>query len=317
MSITRCALAIITERGQRVVSPTLSTLEHEEEDFIERHVRELRGQTEVGDARGRFREGSNLLSDIGLAISGSEAEFLDVASRFVNQLAEAMQRVNATSSCVVAVVTQHSNNSGTLTLLKLDAEIEAAQLEQTAAGIRLRVFDDLLPRPGDIQKGFSWPDPRDPDSEIVLLDRVRMGSATKYFQNAFGMDASPKPKETEDALARELSLLPFADVEHAMSAVADGGPAERVVERIQNVVPGFQPVSKELSTHDGLPGVIRPGFKNAKVKYEADGFELIVPLANSNRVRTVRDGMGFVTSIRTGIALTPVEPDDSLDGGVG
>lgn len=314
MSITRCALAVITDRGQNYVPPTLSTLDRDEEDFIERHVDELRAQTDVGDARGRFRDGSHLLSDIQLAISGSDSDFVAAATRFVVQLADAMKGVNANSSCVVALVTQGVGEAAVLTLLKLDAEIEAAQLEQTESGIRLHVFDDLLPRPGDIQKGFSWPDPRYPDSEIVLLDRVRMGSATKYFQRAFGMDASPKPKETEDALAKELALLPFADVESAMDAVGNGGPAERVVERIREAVPTFQPVAKELSTHEGLPGVIRPGFRNAKVRYEADGFELVVPLSGSNRVRTVRDGLGYLTTIRTGVPLTPVEASGDGDG---
>ena len=306
MSITRCALAVITDRGHSVVAPTLSELDPAETDFLERHIDELRSQVSAGDARGRFRASSNLEIDIATALAGDEAAYLAVASRLVDQLATSMRSVH-TTSCVVALVAQVESGESRLTLLKLDAEIEAAQLEQTADGIRLRVFDDLLPSPGDIQKGLSWPDPRAPDSELIVLDRVRRGSAARYFQTAFGLYASPRPKDTEDALMVEISILSPLDAETALSVVGDGGPADQVVARIREAVPSFSPTAQELVPHEGIAGFIRPAFDGTSaVKFEADGIQVSVPLRKRGSIQTVREGTGFVTTIRTSTPLTPI-----------
>lgn len=306
MTILRCALAVITDRGHNVVPPSLSDLDPVEEDFLERHVAELRSQTGVGDARGRFRDTSSLSDDINSALAADGDAFVAIAARLVTQLAVAMQGVNS-SSCVVALIVQDFAAERRFTLLKLDAEIEAAQLEQTADGIKLHVFDDLLPRPGDIQKGLSWPDPRSPDSDLIVLDRVRHGSAAKYFQLAFGIVASPRPKDTEDALMIELAQMSPTDAQLAVTAIGQGGPAEQVVARIRDVVPGFAPASHELVPVDGPPGYIRSSFDGtAPVKFQADGVQLSVPVSMRAAVETHREGTGYVTTIRTSTPLTPV-----------
>lgn len=309
MTISRCALAVITERGKKVVEPTISDLDEAEEDFLERHVSELRLQTRVGDARGRFATGSGLLAEIELGVSGSDDQFIEVAKAMVARLAAAMQKVHATSSCVVALVVQASvTGSAHVSLLKLDAEIEAAQLEQTKEGaIKLHVFDDLLPSPGEIQKGFSWPDPRAPESELVVLDKVRHGSATKYFQTAFGIDASPRPKDTEDALVREILDLPSAERAAAIQAVGEGGPADGVVDRIRSSVASFDPGSEELGGQGRMAGFVRPGFSaTARATFEADGIEISVPLSKADAIESHPEGTGYVTVIRTSTPLRAV-----------
>ena len=100
--IEKCALAVITKRGRNVVSPTMSRLDEQEEDFLLRHIQRLRDKTNADDTRGRMRDNSTLLEDFAMAIEASGEEFLTIAERLVRQLAEAMQRVNSTASCVVA-----------------------------------------------------------------------------------------------------------------------------------------------------------------------------------------------------------------------
>ncbi|MGZ1489490.1 hypothetical protein [Brevibacterium sediminis] len=309
--IEKCALAVITERGRSVIPPTWSDLDEEEEDFLVRHVERLRKASNAAETRGRFRPDSTLERDFSDALTAHGDSFVEVAHRLVQQLASAMQGVNS-ASCVVAFVveTPSGGSERTVSLLKLDAEIEAAQLDRSGQGVRLRVFKDLLPRPGDIQKGLSWPDPRAPHSTLIVLDAVLQGTA-KYFQNAFRIDASPNARNTEMALVDEISELPPAQVAAAVAAVGDGGDAEEVVDRVRSVLPSFAVVAPELGAGGAMPGRVRPQFSAlAKKSYEADGIEVKVPLSRVEQIRTRRVGTQYETVITTSTPLTPIESGD-------
>ena len=135
-----------------------------------------------------------------------------------------MKGVGNAPDCVVAFLTTGSSPADATSLLKLDAEIEAAHLEQTKQGIRLRVFQDLLPQPGELQKGISWPDPRAPQSDVIVLDHVKAGTAAYYFQNAMHIDASARAVDTERALLDAITALPQDQITVAAEAAAEGGP---------------------------------------------------------------------------------------------
>jgi hypothetical protein len=309
--IEKCALAVITDRGRNVIPATWSDLDEDEEDFLVRHVERLRKTTNASETRGRFRPDSTLEQDFTEALTADRSAFVAVAGRLVQQLADAMQGVNS-ASCVVAFVVeaQQGGVNRTVSLLKLDAEVEAAQLDRTSDGVRLRVFKDLLPRPGDIQKGLSWPDPRAPHSTLVVLDAIVEGTA-KYFQNAYRIDASPNARITERALIEELSELPPARIAAAVAAVGHGGDAETVIERIRGQVPRFIVTAPELGAGGAMPGMIRPQFATVvKKTYEADEIELKLPLARMSQVQTHQVGTGYETVILTSTPLTPVEQDD-------
>jgi hypothetical protein len=311
--IQRCALAVITKRGHSIVPPSISALERDEEDFLHRHVERLRSAVKATDARGRLRPGSTLAADMANALTASDDDFLAFADRLVDELAKAMKSVGNAPDCVVAVLTEGPGSANTTSLLKLDAEIEAAQLEQTRQGIRLRVFQDLLPRPGDLQKGISWPDPRSPESEVIVLDHVKAGTAALYFQSAMRIDASPRAIDTERALLDAISELPEAQVAAAVAAASDGGTAERVVERIRQTVPSFQPTAAELGAGGALAGPIRPGFSTTAMRtFSADGIELKIRLDRLTRVRTHLVGSEYRTTIVTSTPLTPVETERSV-----
>lgn len=311
-----CSLAVVTERGRNVIPPSVSSLADDEEDFLQRHVDKLRGEaTKEQSPRGRFREGSALLEGLQAALAGDASAFGEVATGFVDSLAKSMLGVANSLDCVVALVTDGSQSGPEhVSLLKLDAEIEAAQLQQAQDGIRLRVFRDLLPRPGELQKGLSWPDPRDPQSTIIIKDR-NAGHTALYFQNAFGIDASPAAVDCERALVDSLadSLSP-SDAAEALKMVGDGGPADEVVARIRNRYPNFQPTAPELGVGGALAGRIRPrNVKIQKKKFNADGIDLFVPLDRLDRVKTRMQDGHFETRITTSTPLTPVSPPDLSD----
>src|SRR6266568_7484054 len=289
-----CALAVITDRGRNVISPSVSPLAVDEEDFLQRHVNELRGEAmKEQSPRGRFRQGSTLLGDLESVLSSNATTFGTVATGLVDSLAKAMRGVPNALDCVVALVTDGSPSGPEhVSVLKLDAEIEAAQLQQAQGGIRLRVFRDLLPRPGELQKGLSWPDPRDPQSTIVIKDR-NPGHTAFYFQNAFGVDASPAAVDSERAFINALAEgLPPSDAAEALNLVGDGGPADEVVARVRERYPNFQPDAPELGAGGALAGRIRSrNVRIQKKKFSADGIDLLVPLDRLDRVSTrQRDG---------------------------
>lgn len=308
MAISKCALAVITKRGRDVIPAAWNDLAEDEADFLERHVVELREHVQEGDARGKFTSGSTLQGEFEAALTADREAFVEIANRLVDSLATEMRRVNS-SACVLAFIVEEFLDSSQVTLLKLDAEIEGARLEQIAGGIRLRVFDDLLPRPGEIQKGLSWPDPRSPESDVVLLDRVAHGSATIYLQHAYGIVASPASKAVEDVLRRDLAQLRGDDFERAVEAIGDGGRVTEVVARVRDRVPHFSTMASHAPA-DGAPeGYVRASFSAAEpIRYEANGIKLLVPPRHRSAVRTRREGTEFVTEIRTSTPLTP--PDD-------
>ncbi|MDY1004697.1 hypothetical protein [Curtobacterium sp. CFBP9011] len=306
--IEKCALGVITERGKKVLDPTWSNLGDHEEDFLRRHIDEVRATATDEQTRGRFRPDSSLESDLMAALDATEqSEFVDIAKRLVQKLATAMLPVAAKASCVVALIVSSDGDGKSVTLLKLDAEIEAARLMQIMGEIRLEVFDDLLPSPGEIQKGISWPDPRQ-HSDLIIRDKQAgaMAGTAQYFLNAYKIDASPTAKLTEQALVKAMSVLAPSKVADAVAAAGDGGSANDVITRIHQDVPELDGSAKALGGHGAIPGIIRPSFATtSKQTYEAHGIELKVPLAEIGRVTSRQEGTVWVTEVRTDLPLVP------------
>lgn len=314
--IHRCALGLIEDRGRKVTAPTMNDLDTEEQDFLTRHVDELRGRwNNEGAVYCTFAYGSPTLPDFQSALECCDEDFLEIAARMAQALCATMTGSPAAHpTCVVALLTSGDTNHNPehVTFLKLDAKIEAAQLEQAKAqgGIRLRVFKDLLPHPGDLQKGFSWPDPRDPSSHLVFHDTNR-GDAAMYFPNAFGLQVSSKATETERALVDELyAQLGSTNARRAVASVdAAGGRADAVVATIREEFPEFQPVTRPLGAGGALPGVIRPHQLGVRpVVLKADGIEVRVPAHMLDAITSEPEGDGWVTIIRTSQPL--IDPDD-------
>lgn len=312
--IQKCALAIIAKRGLSVEGPTLSSVDSEEEDFLRRHALELRATVGNSHARGRFRAGSFLQADLERLLVADDREFLQIAERHASRLAAEMEKTSNAKACVLALLVELADDQSLeVSLLKLDAEIEAAEMRRDAGQLRLHVYQDLLPRPGEIQKGFSWPDPRS-GSDVIVLDKNAAGSSTLYFRDAFEIDVSPKAVDTEAALVDAIASLPAPDRDSAVAAADPGGDAEEVVSRIRARVPGFAPTAAQLGGDGSLPGRIRPKFGvTAKRVFVADGIELKVPITALDRIESHREGDRWVTTITTDVRLIDTGGDDSVD----
>jgi hypothetical protein len=288
----------------------LSDLAEDEADFLQRHIDALRADALKEDTpRGRFRSGSTLEEEFGALLARDCPRFEQIASGLVDSLAKAMRGTPRALDCVVALVTDGRRDSVPehVSLLKLDAMIEAAQLEKVRSGIRLRVFRDLLPRPGELQKGLSWPDPRGAISQIIVKDR-NFGRTALYFQNAFGVDASPTALETEKAFVNAIagSLRP-TDAAEAMKLIEDGEPTETIMTRIKDHYPELEYDAAELGAGGALSGRLRSqGVKSQKKIFRADGIELRVPLDRLSQVETVECDGRYETRISTSVPLTPI-----------
>ena len=247
-----CSLAIITKRGLQVVPPSISELAQDEEDFLQRHVDSLRADALKADTpRGRFRPNSTLEGDFSNLMAADACRFEELSSGLVDSLAKTMRGASRARDVVAVLTAGSSEATEHVSLLKLDAEIEAARLEQIGDGIRLRVFRDLLPRPGDLQKGLSWPDPRIV-SEIIIKDR-NFNHTALYFQNAFAVDASPSALDTERAFVNALAEhLPVSDVPEALDLVSEGGLADEMSSRVQQRFPHFRVDAPELGAGGSL-----------------------------------------------------------------
>lgn len=304
--IELCALSVITQRGRKVIEPTVSELNADEEEFLSGHTRTLRDYASGTGSRGRFRGDSTLEADFYSALSGDPAVFLAVAQRLVSQLAATMRSVNSKDGVVVLVV-EKKDQDRVITLLKLEAEIDAARIQFDDDGsLHLEVLRDLLPSPGDLQKGLSWPDPRS-NSDLITVDTNQQGTAL-YFQNAYRIEAAPTPSVAERALVDEITSLSGRHIAQAVAAVGRGGEADQVVERIREVVPAFQTEAPALGAGGSMAGTIRPTFVHqAKHTFKADDIELRVPLDQISKVETRQVGTQFVTSITTRTPLTPLE----------
>lgn len=313
--ILRCAIGVITKRGKNVIAPSLSELTDDEQDYLARHDDTLRARHSRDDAvYCLFRPGSPTKADLKLTLKGTDDAFVDVAARMTDALAKAMAGTSNAKDCVVLLMSGgefETAKADHVTFLKLDAQIEAARLRlaQSGSSVRLQVFKDLLPEPGDLQKGFSWPDPRDPDSQVILHDTNR--AAAVYFGNAFGVDISSRALDTERALVDELlKQLGPGDAGRAAALVNEsGGRADGVVARIVQAFPDFQPSAPALGVDGAVPGYVRPRhLEGRKAKFESDGIELHVPLGRLDAVSTRPEGAGYITTVRTSTPLTP--PDD-------
>lgn len=315
--IKRCALGVITERGAEVILPTMSTLTDDEQDYLGRHVSYVRGlPASDNTVYCVFRPGAVLPAGLQRALTGTDDDFLQLATDMVEALAATMRASpRAKENCVVALLTSTQIGSPTaeyVTFLKLDAKIEAAHLEKAKqGGITLHVFKDLLPAPGDMQKGLSWPDPRSPASELILHD-TNSGEAALYFGNAFLLSISSRAIETEKTMVKELvkQLGPARAAEVVALVDEKGGRADEIVAVVKEQYATFEPTLRPLGGGGGLPGVIRPHqLSSQKLIFTADGIELRVPISRLGAVVTRSDGDKFVTTIRTSTPLTEAQLD--------
>jgi hypothetical protein len=273
------ALGVIQARGSKVVDPGLVSFGPDEADFLARHVRKARTVTSAM-ARSRFRHGSTMPALLDKLRTVQDDEFEESAKHLQIALAAAMSSSTNASDCVFAVVhtSDQADEAGYITLLKLDAVVEAARTSIETGKVTLQVLKELLPEPGDLQKGVAWPDSRS-DSDAIVVDKNR--SHAKYFQTAFEIEVSLKPVEAEAELTRKIvENIPSDRQADALNKATElNGPMNEILTTLASE--GFPELSEPAlaaSEDNRPPGIIRPNKIAARpVVWRADGIELKVP----------------------------------------
>ena len=165
--------------------------------------------------------------------------------------------------------------------------------------LTFEVLHQLLPEPGELQKGLSWPDAR-PDSDVMMVDRNAVSAM--YFENAFEVAVSLRSVDAErDLVERIVKAVPRDEVSNALQAAASlSGPANRIARQLSQNHGALARVADEIEREPRPPGIIRPRKVSARrVVWRADGVEISVPPDLASSVTIVEDGDVWEIRVRT------------------
>lgn len=286
MDVRRVALGVIQARGRTIVDPGVVTFGADEADFLARHVekvRQVRGTT----VRSRFRRGSGMPSLLDEFRTLDDAQFEASAKVLQDSLGAAMATSTNASDCVFAVVhtVDQGDESGCVTLLKLDAVVEAARMWLKTGKVTLRVLTELLPEPGKLQKAVSWPDPRAVSDAIVVDTNI---SHAKYFQAAFELEVSPRSREAEADLTRTIiEHVPPERQSDALGLAAQlSGPMDDILDELaENGFPELDEPARKAAESDVPAGLVRTNKVATKpLVWRADGIEVRFPPSMIDRI---------------------------------
>jgi hypothetical protein len=297
----KATLTLVTKQVPLAVPTALAELDDDDVDFLVRHVAKLREESAAENSLlTRFHLGSGVPNLLQNLIGATPSDFVEASAGLAQRLQGSMDQATNPSVGVLAVISSGEGSiADTVSVLKLDAVSEAASYEFVSGQVRLSVLRDLLPAPGQLQKGLSWPDPR-PGSEAVVIDRNI--TAAKYFFNAFELQVSATPAQTEKALVEAISKhIPRPNRAAAVQLASTlTGPAEQVVSALQQQYPNLQVEQPALGAGEGVGGFIRQNKVAAhRTRFMGDGIAVVVPWDRFDQVTGPTEvGGGWEMTIR-------------------
>jgi hypothetical protein len=305
MNVLKVALGVVLLRGHKVVDPGLVAFGPDEADFLGRHVQKVRALTDAS-ARAIFSQGSGIPLLLDELRKADDTEFEISAKTLQDALASTMRGSTNASDCVFAIVLTGVRGStrNEVTLLKLDAVVEAARMEFLSTGrVTLKVLKELLPEPGRLQKALSWPDPRSVSDAIAIDTNV---TSARYFENAFNLLVSPKSTQAESELTKAIvEHVPTNRIPDAFSAAsALTGPMDEVLEALsEHGFPELAQPARDASADPRPAGVVRINKVAAmNIVWRADGAEVRVPphlAANVTVEQDDNNGWRIILKTRT------------------
>jgi hypothetical protein len=307
MHVLRIAMGVVQKRGTVIVQPGLVTFGPAESDFLARHVVSVRGG---GDgARSVFMSTSAMARLLDGMRTATDTAFVTGAESLQLRLSRTMGQATNPTDCVFAVIHGRDTHAGApqeghVTVLKLDAVVEAARLSIEAGAVSLHVLKELLPEPGRLQKALSWPDPR-PISDVVVIDKN--SQSAKYFENAFEVLVSARPADAEAELQAVIAAnVPRADLGTVLTEAGRlHGPMDEVLGTLSQTRPELANAAAEAAAARRPSGFIRPNKLAARpVVWTADGVELRVPPELAGDAGYEREGDGYRLSVH--VATEPV-----------
>lgn len=300
MEALRIALGLIKDKGKDEILPRLVGFGDEESDFLVGHVKKVREQR-ANRSRSTFTDDSAVPLLLKRLLNASDKEFNEISASLQEKLAAAMRGSTNAKDCVFAVVVTGMNGTSEhVTLLKLDAIVEAAQTSITEGRISLHVLKKLVPEPGKLQKALSWPDEIQ-SSDVIMIDTN--ASQAKYFENSYDVRVSPKSSAAESELESFLAdHLPEEKVGPALSDAFDmSGPMDKVVVAMARKYPELEESARGLVGSSRPAGIIRKNKIGTRLVWYADGAELRVPRDQQDKVSVSEDrnGDGWVLEFRS------------------
>jgi hypothetical protein len=283
--VLRATLTYVRRKEPLSVASALATLGEDDIDFLGRHVQELRKAADLQNALlSRFQSGSGVPDLLRALLTADDDQFLEISAGLTKRLYASMDQATTPKPGVLAVIVTDAASADAASVLKLDAISEAASFAFVAGQVKLNVLRNLLPAPGDLQKGISLPDPRD-TSDAVVIDRNQ--TAAQYFFNAFELRVSSTPREAEHALAEAIiQNVSQAEQREALSYAASlSGRAEDVAAQVQKKYSSVVIDRRELGAVGVPGGFIRPNkVATHKIRFRGDGIDVLVPHDRLDRI---------------------------------
>lgn len=281
-------LTFLQKKVALVTATSWAELDPDDVDFLSRHVNKLRDEAGAEDQLiTRFQPGSGIPDMLSKLLTASEEEFVAISADLGARLQASMDQSTTPSPGVLAIIVSGPQGSAPawVSVLKLDAISEAASFEFDQGQVTLRVLRDLLPAPGQLQKGISWPDPRRTVSDAIVIDRNQ--SVGQYFFNAYELQVSPTPAVSERVLAE--AIVQGVDrgerVQAMQFAASLGGRADEVAAQVKQRYPSVHIDRNELGADGALGGYIRPKKVAAHLtRFRGDGIVVTVPYERLDRI---------------------------------
>jgi hypothetical protein len=298
VQITRISVGVIRRRGADVTAPALASFGDAEAEFLARHVARVRADGLGG--RSLFVNGAHIPSVLAGMLAATDDDFVAASGTLLDNLARAMGQVARPSDCVFAVVQAQQPGAVPqhVTVLKLDAVVEAARWRVQAGRVNLQVLRELLPEPGELRKALSWPDSR-PNSDALMIDTN--ASNAQYFEDAYQLRVSPKSSQAEAGLAATIAeQVAPADLPTVLADAARlEGPADEILASLAQTHPALQDAADAAAADPRPAGLVRTNKVAARpVVWKADGVELRVPADRAGDVQIIEEGDGWRLSVR-------------------
>lgn len=289
----KATLTFVQRREPLTVPSALADLDSEDVDFLTRHIAKLRDEVNAESSLlTRFHGGSSLPELLKTLLEARDDEIVDISASLATRLQSSMdQSTNPSVGVLAVVVSGNGGDADCVSVLKLDAVNEAARYRIDGGAVKLSVLRDLLPAPGYLQKGLSWPDPRQ-GSQAIVVDRNQ--KAARYFFNAYELQVSATSVQAERALSETIFKLPRAKRAGAVKFASGlSGPAEQVVRKIQERYPELDADRPELGGGEAVGGFVRPNKVAARqMRYMADGIVISIPWDRLEQVSPPRPASG-------------------------
>jgi hypothetical protein len=286
-------LTFVRRKQALVAASSWAKLNHDDVDFLSRHVRRLREAAGAEDQLiTRFQQESGIPALLGKLLEAKEEEFVAISAELSVRLQTSMDQSTTPSPGVLAIIvsgpdgaTPEETAPGWVSVLKLDAISEAASFLFDQGQVTLNVLRDLLPAPGQLQKGISWPDPRRSTSDAIVIDRNH--TLGQYFFNAYELQVSPPPTVAERALGEAIVQGVERDkrAEAMQFAASLSGRADVVAAEVKRRYPSVHIDREDLGADGALGGYIRPRkVASHFTRFRGDGIVVTVPHERLDRV---------------------------------